>query len=56
MGWQQTYRKSKPLQLDNMNNNYGVESEVMFTYTDQGYRLNGEWTKNGAVRTKGSFA
>lgn len=54
MGWQQTYRKSKPLQLDNMNNNYRVESEVMFTYTDQGYRLNGEWTKNGAVRTKGS--
>ena len=37
-----------------MNNNYEVESEVMFTYTDQGYRLNGEWTKTGAVWTKGS--
>ena len=38
-----------------MNNNYEVESEVIFTYTDQGYRLNWEWTKIGAVWTKGSY-
>ena len=54
MGWQQTYRKSKLLQLDNMNNSYEVESEVMFTYTDQDYRLNWECTKIGEVLTTGS--